>query len=374
MSCTDVDAGRPWGASDPSAAAGVLSPDPSPSFSAFSSVPLPLDSAAGLGAPKAKGSDFTGPLPVSASGVLGGLPKPKPTGFPMLPALGKPLKRLAFAGDAEPKEKGLDEADFSGVLVANGLEPVEPEPKKPPEDEVVVVDAGASFSSGLSASFSLVVSEGLPNVLPPKMEEDELEGPKKEVGPDEVDDVGPFPNKEEPDEGAPNEKGDGALEPVVGAVNEPLNEKLDLGASDAGGSEVAGLEPKLNGLARVLELLVSDFGAKPELVDDPDDVGATRGLNPEKLAGGAGMVKLGAEGGLVEASVLLNIESEGALLVDGALEGADADVDLSSRLASTETRSALYRSSMSATSANGSASMAFEMAERSETFKPRMAL
>lgn len=302
-SCTDVPAGKLAGSG-----AGVPSPEDPSSASLFSSVLL----GAGFGAPNAKGRDFTGPSALSASGVLGGLPKPKPTGLPMLPALGKPPKKeLPLLGDADPNENAEDAAGevFSGVLVTNGFDPEVLEPKNmlPLEEEAEGAGAG-SFSSDLSASLALALAAGWKLLKRTFSTPDADAGNEvwlKNEGVEDVVDVSGFENKEEPDVDVPNENGAGAVELVVEENEDGLNENDDFGGSEAAGSNPAGLEAeKLNGLPSELELPESTLGVNPapddELVVAEDDA---RGLKPEKPLGGAGIVNEGVEaGGLAEPS------------------------------------------------------------------------
>ena len=185
MSCTDDDAINGGGCAcpcDSSPGAGVPSSDPNePSFLSSpedeDEAPAPNVNAGALGAPKENGRDFTGPLALlsppsppplspSMSGVLGGLPKPNPTGFPMLPALAVPnaLKGEGFPGDADPNANGFDEdaealslsLSFSGVVVPVPVPPEDvPAPKgvDAPEPGLEnVKGTGAGFLSFLSLS------------------------------------------------------------------------------------------------------------------------------------------------------------------------------------------------------------------------------
>ena len=95
-----------------------------------------------------------------------------------------------------------------------------------------------------------------------------------------------------------------------------------------------------------------------------DDEGG--GLNPAKLVGAVGIVKDGGAAGLGVSGFFTNEAKDGSVL--------GFDLDLSSKSDLTETRNVLYRSSSSATSTNGSDSIAFDTALRKETFRPRRAL
>lgn len=273
---------------------------PSPEEASFSSDPL---GSAAFGAPNAKGRDLTGPSALSASGVLGGLPKPNPTGFPMLPALGNPLKKVPLLGEADPNENPDDPPGdvFSGVLVTNGFDPpVEIVPKnvldEPEPEDVIAFDV--SLSSVLSASLSLEASLDLPpkRLLPKTEVAEGAELPKNEGV--ELDDALGFENREEPDVDAPNVNGAGAAELVVEVADEEPKLNEDFGASEAAGSDAAGLGAKLNGLPNEFAPPVSTLGIKPDpdgvLEDVEDD---PMGLKPEKPLGGAGIVKEGVAAG-----------------------------------------------------------------------------
>lgn len=136
-----------------SAASCLVASCPSESPSPFASVTL--------GAPNEK------PLVVEvgtapASGVLGGLPKPNPTGFPMLPLpLGFPNPNVGL-GELEPKANGDDEPD-------DGLSVVRPPPKTL---GLGVESFGLSFCSGFAVAdtpnIALEKTEGvLPNTFSP---------------------------------------------------------------------------------------------------------------------------------------------------------------------------------------------------------------
>lgn len=127
-----------------------------------------LDSAVCGGTPNEKPGCLFANVVVSASGVFGGLPKPKPTGFPILPALPKPPN--AFPGDPEPNVKAPLDTVFSGVLKADGP----PKRSIPTEGPLLGTLAIVSFSLSLS------VPVCLPKILPGKAD-GVLEKPNGEV-------------------------------------------------------------------------------------------------------------------------------------------------------------------------------------------------
>ncbi len=375
LSCSDIaESSGPFvsGAGVPSAEVPV-SPSVVSAFSDADAADEPnTDDEPNTGfEPKENGSDFTGPFVLSGSSdvVLGGLPNPNPTGFPMLPAFGAPkppllpAKNDGLPGEAEPKEKGVPDADlsFSGV-VAPVLEPVPNGVEEPPEpkSEPAGLSLSVSLSFTLSASFA-------PNAEPPNDGVDdepkaEAEEPKMEDA--EVELPGLVKSElPEDDDGAPNEKDDvGADVPEADAE---AKENADLGASDVvDDSDAAGLEgTKLNGLPSG-DTPESSLGTNPPEAGAGalDDEGA-EGLNPAKLVGAGGIVNDGGAEGLGASDVVgVDVEAGGALAFDG---------DLSEL---TETRSVLYRSSSSATSTKGSDSIAFDTALRKDTFRPRSAL
>lgn len=283
--------------------------------------------SAAFGAPNAKGKDFTGPSALSASGVLGGLPKPNPTGFPMLPALGNPLKKVPLLGDADPNENPEEPPGdaFSGVLVTNGFDPpVELVPKnvldEPEPEDVIAFDE--SLSSVLSASLSLEASLDLPlkRLLPKTEAAEGTELPKNEGV--ELDDALGFENKEEPEVDAPNVKGAGAAELVVEVADEEPKLNEDFGASETGSDAAALGAAKLNGLPNVLEPPLSTLGTKPDPEDELDGVeDDPMGLNPEKPVGGAGIVKEEvAVRGLAELSVGFGADPKCVVVLEGATE------------------------------------------------------
>ena len=285
----------------------MSSADPDPNTDP-DEVPAPNaneDALAG-GAPNENGSALTGPLLLAASSlsvVRGGLPKPNPTGFPMLPAFAvpNPLKTEGLPGEADPNENPLPafSLSFSGVVVPVPAEGVAaPKGVDAPDPELERVKGFEGFLSSLSFSFSSSASleesaaSGLePNVEPlPKMEEDEEEAPKIEVedvegANREVDeDPGALPPKMEVllDDGAPNEKADPGAAPDPELV-EP-KENADFGGSEVAEDSAAGLEvPKENGLPNdELLLLLSILGTKPPPVggDVAVVLGGAGGLKP----------------------------------------------------------------------------------------------
>ena len=320
-SCADPDASSGAGAfSCDSSPAGVPSPDPEePSFFLSSADPDPNtdpdevpapnaneDALAG-GAPNENGSALTGPLLLAASSlsvVRGGLPKPKPTGFPMLPAFAvpNPLKTEGFPGEADPNENPLPafSLSFSGVVVPVPAEGVAaPKGVDAPEPELEKVKGFEGFLSSLPFSFSSSASleesaaKGFePNVEPlPKMEEEDEEAPKMDV--DDVEgankeveevDAGGLPPKIEvlDDEGAPNEKEDPAVDAVGPEAEVEPKEKADFGGSEVVEDSAAGLDvPKENGLPSDDPLLLlSILGTKPPPVGRDAVLEAAGGLKP----------------------------------------------------------------------------------------------
>lgn len=289
-------------------------------------------------------------------------------------------------GEAEPKENGLLSLSFSGVVFVV-VPDVEEVPLKGLKDEEPLVPknetgAGLSASLSLPASLSLVVSFGAvlaPKVEPPKSDGEEFDDePKRDV--DGADEPEPkregaevegvtedLPNEkafELVEDGAPKEKADvGAVVLVFELEDEP-NVKGDLDASEEV-SDVAGFGgAKLNGLPSVEALLESTFGTKPPggVVEEVVDA---RGLKPANPLGAAGIANDGADAGL---------DASGAVVVDELAEAFGVVFGFSSRPDFTEIRRALYRSKRSATSTNGSDSIAFETADRKEALRPRRAL
>lgn len=146
-----------------------------------------------------------------SSGVFGGLPKPKPTGLPMLPGAAAPnVKAAGREGEVAEVPKG----SLVGVEVG-GLSDV---PNVRPPANALVLDAEGASVFSESFSFELSADEG--NRLLEKIEGVE-EGNADE---EELDGVSLLldesPNEKGllPDDGAPNEKAD-----FRGAVDELLS-------------------------------------------------------------------------------------------------------------------------------------------------------
>ncbi len=197
--------------------------------------------------------------PVS-SGVLGGLPKPNPTGLPKLPGLvpPKPPNAVGLLGE-EPKAN--DGEDFSGV-----------EKDAPPNTLLAVDDIALSFSVAFSSSSVLsgcpkrllLNTEGAPDPNGFDFETIDLfESPdaKALVGGEEVD-VDDRPN---------------VKEDLAGAVPEAL--------SDVNGVN----DPNPGAPALLSEGASSSLGMNPPL---PESDALERFPNPEKAVGGAGIAAL----------------------------------------------------------------------------------
>ena len=328
--------------------------------------------------------------PAPSSGVLGGLPNPNPTGFPMLPALTAPnpaLKSEGLPGEADPNVNAgcfSLSLSFSGV-VAPVLVPV-PKGVEEEDEPVPKMETGAD---GLSASLALpkiedalvlvedelkrgdgAAVEDEPNI---ELEEGAAEEPKRDgVEEDVVLLDPPNPLNVELLEGGPNLN---AL--VGGADGAEVEVEVDEGAPKVNAGFGASVEDdsaafeegaKLNGVPSAAGLPESNFGVNPpeagvEDVEDEDTEG-----NPAKPLGAAGIEK--DAGGFGGSDTLGGAVKE----LVGAEVMLDAGLDFPSKSDFTETRRLLYRSSNSATSTKGSDSIAFETAERKEIFRPRMAL
>lgn len=384
ISCTVSSSSSPspsWSCADEVARrGGGWSPLVAAPFSSLFS-PSSLDSVfsnglkAGVGA-KENGNDLTGPFSLApSSGVFGGLPNPNPTGFPILPAFAapnalEPPKSEGLPGDADPNEKPVfpeDDLSFSEVLSSVFA------PKPKGLDNELELEPKREAVADLSASLSMSLPE------PPKREgevedvgkmdvvEGGMEPPNSDGAEDGVDRAD-CPKSELPEDGAPNLNADVGADELELEVNDGEPKVNGLGTSledDSTDFEADGV--KENALPRADGLLfVSIFGKKPSGAAprgaDADGVG---GANPAKLVGGAGKEN---DGGGLDGSAAFDcavVELEGVL---------EVDFDLPSKSDLTVTRNDLYRSRRSATSTNGSDSMAFETAERKDTFRPRRAL
>lgn len=339
------------------------------------SVPAPLSAvSAGWvgagGAPKEKPANFGAeavPLD-SASGVRGGLPKPKPTGLPMLPAVAPKVNGADF--DAGGGVLKLNPPPlFVGVEVSAGLS--EPNVRPPPKillDVLVVVGFSASFSfSSLSFELSLV---GVVKRLLEKIDgdaADELSAGLPDGKENEVED-------EDEEDGAPNVKAD------LGGAAEELP------------PEVADDEPnvKEDVFVRSME------GLKPPavLVEEEDAAGAAGAGNPANPDGGAGIAGgallsepdgasgfapklnglLGAAGGIGAVVPALVPNDKADVALDDAAAGVgDGETFLISCSYSSLTfdRKDLYCSSTVARSRNGSESTDLVIASTNDTLRPR---
>ena len=322
---------------------GVLSSD----AAASAPSPSPLVASATLGAPNVK------PLVLGvgddpASGVFGGLPKPKPTGLPMLPPpLDFPKLNVAF-GAAEPNAKGEGAAGegFSGVA-------------GPPK---ILVRGAESFGLSFCSAF------GSSGVIP-NGELEKAEGALPKMVPSVFFPESPNTNGLLESE-APNWNAD--LTPLDAPASENLLESLD------------GLSPN----AKVLLLggLDTSWGLNPP---SPNEVTGAAGdkLNPENPLGGAGIEKVlfvcgvgvGAEVDIDEGppNPLNDEGAEGAFGsafdVGVCVEGRDF-FKASSKSDLIPDLSSLYLSRTPAMSVYGSASTAFLQAARKATFNPRSAV
>jgi hypothetical protein len=290
----------------------------------------------------------------AASGVLGGLPKPKPTGFPRLPL--PVLPKLKKDPDLGALEALVPNANGVLVLEEGNAEDEAGLPK-------MLVAGAVSFS--FSLSLSLVSPDGwvAPNRL---LEKTDGALPIPAV----VEAVAAFSPKVNvvPDVAGPNEKAD-----LTGAGADPPSVPLsDLSAA---------LEPNANGLP--LEAMGIDGGFDPPSCDGLVEVPEPK-VKPAKPEGAEGIANVffGSAGVAEVAEVATEdppnpfngVEVDAA----GANSAFTAEVDIFLILASysdfAPVLDVLYRSRKSAMLTYGSVSTAFLQAARNATLSPRSAV
>ena len=323
-----------------------------------------------------------------ASPSFGGLPKPNPTGFPMLPTAGGlpnppnppfPAAPSANLGGVE-NENGADDEEeeevvvaameakeeevgkvFSGVVNAEGVvEDALPkrlvpelEADGPPKRLLPLAEVGkALFNSALILSLSLSVPVSLPDDLP------KAEASANPLGPDDSPDMSS-------DEGRPFPSAENA-EPLLEAegADKPAKEKGDASPEGAGGAFELD-EPKLKGEEpdALPPNLISERGAELAVELAPS-------LSPPLGLGGAPKVKLPGAFGITNALVGAGVE---VLFFSVSFAGVPfRPPTFSSNFFFSDSRRLWYVSNKLPTSTNGSVSMAFLTVVSRDTFRPRI--
>lgn len=303
---------------------------------------------------------------------LGGLPKPNPTGFPMLPPLGLPkpanpdeeVLLLEVVPKLNPLLAGAL-SDLGGVLVPNALVP----PKRLLTDE----------EDSLSLS--------LPKLKAPPLKADDV-FLSEAVDPNEKAEAG-FSDLSEVDADVDGKENG---EP------EDLDFSSDLNVSKAPGAPEVGLNDAVLGVKEkgsvdgAEEVEVALGNENPDSLSEEEGGGAVGNENPDVLPEDPAVSSLGvnpplgvvdmagAEGGKLKPLKLLG----GAGIAGGGSDGFEELEVLRGRASPfskvfllfsnsdwISTRRDLYLSSKIATSMKGSSSTALVMALRKDTFRPR---